>query len=141
MVSKNMPTAKVTSIIRTILFICMASLIAAIVLLCLVPPVSRDALTHHLAVPKLYMEHGGIHEIPSIPASYNPMNLDLLYLIPLYFGNDITPKFIHLSFALLTAWLIFWLSKGTAEQRICVPWGDLFPFCANNRKAFHHRIC
>jgi len=107
MVSKNMPTAKVTSIIRTILLICMASLIAAIVLLCLVPPVSKDALTHHLAVPKLYMEHGGIHEIPSIPASYNPMNLDLLYLIPLYFGNDIIPKFIHLSFALLTAWLIF----------------------------------
>jgi len=35
------------------------------------------------------------------------MNLDLLYLIPLFFGNDIIPKFIHFSFALIAAWLIF----------------------------------
>jgi hypothetical protein len=35
------------------------------------------------------------------------MNLDLLYMIPLYFGDDITPKLIHFIFALLTAWLIF----------------------------------
>ena len=34
------------------------------------------------------------------------MNLDLLYMIPLWFGNDIIPKFIHFSFALFTAWLI-----------------------------------
>ena len=39
--------------------------------------------------------------------SYYPMNLDLLYMIPLYFGNDIFPKFIHFAFALGTAWLIF----------------------------------
>jgi 4-amino-4-deoxy-L-arabinose transferase-like glycosyltransferase len=34
------------------------------------------------------------------------MNLDLLYMIPLYFGNDIIPKYIHFTFALLTAGLI-----------------------------------
>ena len=48
-----------------------------------------------------------MYEIPFMPFSYYPMNLDLLYLIPLYFGNDIMPKLIHFSFALLTAWLIF----------------------------------
>jgi 4-amino-4-deoxy-L-arabinose transferase-like glycosyltransferase len=46
-------------------------------------------------------------EIPFMPFSYYPMNLDLLYLIPLYFGNDILPKLIHFSFALLTAGLLF----------------------------------
>ena len=66
-----------------------------------VPPVSRDALTHHLAVPKLYLHYGGMVEIPAIVFSYYPMNLDLLYLLPLYFGNDILPKFIHFTFALL----------------------------------------
>ncbi len=85
----------------------LALLIVAIVILSWVPPVSRDALTHHLIVPKLYLQHGGIYEIPSIVFSYFPMNLDLLYMIPLYFGNDIAPKFIHFIFALLTAWLIF----------------------------------
>lgn len=82
-------------------------LVASIILLSCVPPVSKDALVHHLAVPKLYLRHGGIHEIPFMVFSYYPMNLDLLYLVPLYFGNDIIPKFIHFTFALLTAWLIF----------------------------------
>lgn len=82
-------------------------LVFSIVLLSLVPPVSKDELVHHLAVPKLYLKHGGMFEIPFMPFSYYPMNLDLLYLIPLYFGNDIVPKFIHFSFALLTAGLLF----------------------------------
>ena len=77
-------------------------LISAIVVLACVPPVSKDALVHHLAVPKLYLKHGGMYEIPFMRFSYYPMDLDLLYLIPLYFGNDILPKFIHFSFALLT---------------------------------------
>jgi hypothetical protein len=72
-----------------------------------VPPVSRDALTHHLAVPKIWIEKGLFKELSSIPFSYYPMNLDLLYLIPLYFGNDIIPKYIHFSFGLLTALLIY----------------------------------
>lgn len=71
-----------------------------------VPPVDRDALTHHLFVPKLWLEHGGIHEIPEIPFSYYPMNLDLLYTVPLALGNDIVPKYIHYLFALLTALLL-----------------------------------
>jgi len=83
------------------------SLMISIIILSSVPPVSRDALTHHLAVPKLYLNYGGIYEISAFKWSYYPMNLDLLYLIPLYFGNDIIPKFIHFSFALMTAWLIF----------------------------------
>ncbi len=83
------------------------ALFFAVLILSYVPPVSRDALTHHLAVPKLYLKHGGIYEIPDLKCSYYPMNLDLLYFIPLSFGNDIIPKFIHFTFALLTAWLIF----------------------------------
>jgi len=83
------------------------TLVVSIILLASVPPVSRDALTHHLFVPKLYIEHGGIYEIESIPFSYYPMNLDLLYMIPLYFGDDIIPKYIHFIFALLTALLIY----------------------------------
>ncbi len=87
--------------------ILLAAIIVSIIILSSVPPVSRDALVHHLNVPKLYIEHGAIYEIPSMPFSYYPMNLDLLYLIPLYLGNDIVPKLIHFCFALLTAWLIF----------------------------------
>jgi 4-amino-4-deoxy-L-arabinose transferase-like glycosyltransferase len=84
----------------------LSALVLAVLILASVPPVDRDGLTHHLAVPKLYLKQGGMVELPSVSFSYYPMNLDLLYLIPLYFGNDIVPKYIHFAFALLTAWLI-----------------------------------
>ncbi len=93
-------------------------IIISVIILSWVPPVSRDALTHHLVVPKLYLQHGGITEIPSVLFSYYPMNLDLLYLVPLYFGNDIVPKLIHFSFALLTAWLIY----GYLKKRLGTVW-------------------
>lgn len=89
------------------LVILLTTYVIGIALMASVPPVSRDALIHHLAVPKLYLQHGGMIELPDIPFSYYPMNLDLLYLIPLMFGNDIIPKYIHMLFGLLTAWLIF----------------------------------
>lgn len=81
--------------------------ILSVLVLSWVPPVSKDELVHHLAVPKLYLKHGAMYEMTWNPFSYYPMNLDLLYLVPLYFGNDILPKFIHFTFALLTAWLLF----------------------------------
>jgi len=83
------------------------ALVISTIVLGSVPPVDRDALTHHLFVPKLWLQHGGIYEIPEIPFSYYPMNLDLLYTIPLYFGNDIIPKYIHYLFALLTGLLLY----------------------------------
>ena len=83
------------------------SIVISIGILGYVPPVDRDSLTHHLYVPKLYLKHGGIYEIPAVEFSYFPMNLDLLYTVALYFGSDFLPKYLHFAFALLTAWLIF----------------------------------
>lgn len=85
----------------------LGSIVGSMLILCAVPPVSRDAMTHHLAVPKLYLQWGGIREIPDLIFSYYPMNLDFLYLIFLAFGNDILPKYIHLAFGLVTAGLIY----------------------------------
>ena len=93
-----------------------AALFISIIVLSLVPPISRDALVHHLAVPKLYLQHGGIYEIPSMEFSYYPMNLDLLYVIPLYFGVDIAAKFIHFSFGLLTAIIIYLYLKNRINK-------------------------
>ena len=81
--------------------------ILCILVLSSVPPISRDALVHHLTIPKMYLLHGGIYEIPSMFFSYFPMNLDLLYLVPIYFKFDIAAKYIHFSFALMTAWLLY----------------------------------
>jgi 4-amino-4-deoxy-L-arabinose transferase-like glycosyltransferase len=98
---------RIQRVIRHLVMISISVLTISILVLSSVPPVNRDELTHHLAIPKLYLEHGGIYEIPSIKFSYYPMNMELLYLIPLFFGNDIIPKYIHFSFALFTAVLIY----------------------------------
>jgi hypothetical protein len=83
------------------------AIILAVSLLAAVPPVSRDALTHHLAVPKIYIDHGRMVELPDIIPSYFPMNLDLLFLVPLIWGNDILPKYIHMAFGFLTAFFLY----------------------------------
>jgi hypothetical protein len=100
-----------------LLIFSLLSLGAVIFIMASVPPFIRDELTHHLAVPKLYIKHGGICELPNIKFSYYPMNIDLLYLIPLYFNNDIAPKYIHFLFALLTAVFIYhYLRKQTSRE-------------------------
>ena len=86
-------------------------LAASVLTLSSVPPVSRDALTHHLALPKLYLANGSVFELPDRVFSYYPMNLDLMYLLPLYLGNDIIAKYMHFFFALMTAFLVFHFLK------------------------------
>ena len=81
------------------------------IILNLTPPISRDALIHHLAVPKLWIKHGGVYEIPWANYAYYPMNIDLLYALCLYFNNDIAPKFIHLAFGLGTGLIIYFYLK------------------------------
>lgn len=96
-----------TKILKGILITGLSLLVSTLFLINLTPPIGRDALTHHLTVPKLYLQHGGIYEIKELIFSYYPMNLDLLYMIPLWFKQDIIPKHIHFFFALGTTWLIF----------------------------------
>lgn len=97
-------------------------LILTITVLCMlaaVPPVNRDALTHHLLVPKLYLAHGGVYEIPEILFSYYPMTLDYLYMAAMYVTNDIVPTYVHMAFGLLTSLLIFTYLR----RRYAASWG------------------
>jgi len=75
--------------------------------LALMPPSIRDEIIQHLAVPKLYLERGHIFQIPFMGFSYLPQNIDLLYIIPLAFGSDVTARLMHLLFAVLTGLVIY----------------------------------
>jgi hypothetical protein len=77
------------------------------VILCLMPPTARDELTHHLAIPRLYVRAGRIIEVPMAPYSYYPMLLDMLYTPWLYWGHDWVPKLVHGLFAFLTGLLLY----------------------------------
>jgi len=108
-------------VITILLCIAVSGFLITEILLNLTPPISRDALIHHLAIPKLWLLHGGFYEIPWADFSYFPMNIDLLYLIPLYFKNDIVPKFIHLAFGFGTGLLIYSYVKKSIQQELGAP--------------------
>ena len=110
-----------TKIVTSLLYIMILGFLIAEILLNLIPPISRDALIHHLAIPKLWLLHGGFYETPWADFSYYPMNIDLLYLVPLYFKNDIVPKFIHLVFGIGTGLLVYYYLR----NRFSGNWGLL----------------
>ncbi|MBW2623351.1 MAG: glycosyltransferase family 39 protein, partial [Deltaproteobacteria bacterium] len=83
------------------------AVIAFVLLIDLLPPMGRDSLIHHLAIPKLWLQAGAMVEIPWSRFSYYPMNLELLYLIPLALDADWAARLIHHAFGLLSGWLIF----------------------------------
>ena len=101
----------------------------------LTPPISRDALIHHLAIPKLWFKHGGFYEIPWADYSYYPMYINLLYLVCLYFKNDIAPKFIHLAFGFGTGWLIFIYLKKKFDRNWGLPGHGYFYHHTDSRLA------
>ncbi len=100
-------SVKTELIVKAVTLFIIALFILLEILLAFTPPVARDVLIHHLAIPKLWLVHGGFYETPWAGFSYYPMNLSLLYLVPLYFGNDIIPNFIHLGFGVGTALLLY----------------------------------
>jgi hypothetical protein len=108
-------TAKVFLYATLVVFFCTE------IILNFTPPISRDALIHHLAVPKLWLKHGGFYEIPWAEYSYYPMNFNLIYLICLYFKNASATKFIHLGFGIGTGWLIYVYLKQKFDRN----WGLL----------------
>ena len=83
--------------------------------LALIPPTARDALIYHLAYPKLWIKHGFI-ELPFAFYSYYPMNTELIYLLPLYFGRDTLTALIHMAFGLMTAGLIYYYLKSKIDS-------------------------
>jgi len=75
------------------------------------PPVSRDALIHHLAIPKLYMKHHGIVDIPFSLPSYYPPFMEMLYTGALILSSDILAKILHFLFYLGSLLFTFVLGR------------------------------
>jgi 4-amino-4-deoxy-L-arabinose transferase-like glycosyltransferase len=96
-----------TNWIGRLLWAAIAVFLVAEIALGFLPPTSRDELTHHLAIPKLYARAGRIVQVPFAPYAYYPMLLDMLYTPWIYWGYDSVPKLIHGLFAYLTGLLIY----------------------------------
>ncbi|MBP7653798.1 glycosyltransferase family 39 protein [Candidatus Dependentiae bacterium] len=71
------------------------------------PEIFYDALVYHLAVPKLYLMHHKIFEIPYIAHSNFPSTQQMLYLVTLIQGDETAAKLLHFSMGILTVILLY----------------------------------
>ncbi|TET34719.1 MAG: hypothetical protein E3J72_13565 [Planctomycetota bacterium] len=82
----------------------------------LAPAFSVDALVYHLAVPKAYLAHGGILELPWNIYAYFPMNTEMFFLAAMSLGGEIAAKFVHLAFGLAAAAGIYGYARRFVSQ-------------------------
>ena len=79
------------------------------IILSLTPPIARDALIHHLAIPKLWLLNGGFYEIKWADFSYYPMRTSTAFTLSRFISiTNIIPNFIHMGFGIGTAWLVYY---------------------------------
>jgi len=89
------------------LFALIGFVVVVEIFLGILPPTARDALIHHLAIPKLYLRQGQILNLPFAEQAYNPMLVDMLFMLPVAFSIDVLANQIHLLFAVLTASILY----------------------------------
>ena len=80
--------------------------IVMILVECVPPITARDALVHHLAVPKWWVEDGLIHQITWHEWSYYPMLLQLAYTALIQLEFEAFAPVYHFSYLLLCCSLI-----------------------------------
>lgn len=80
-----------------------AIFVAIVAVQSLPPPIARDALVHHLAVPNWWLKAGLIDQIPWHDWSYYPMLLNLAYTLFLKFNAEWLIPFYHGSYLFLCA--------------------------------------
>lgn len=62
----------------------------------LTPPVSTDALAYHLALPKWYIQAGGIFALPDFALAAFPPQMQMLYAWILLLGQPVATQLLHL---------------------------------------------
>ncbi len=91
--------------------------------LALAPAFATDALVYHLAVPKAFLEAGGIINLPNNVFSFYPQHMEMLYLFALALGTDHLAQLTGLGivFLLLIALHQYYRQKGSATYALLVP--------------------
>jgi hypothetical protein len=81
-------------------------------LLALAPPTSWDGLFYHLTGPALYIDKAAITPLDvNIPHLAFPSLMETLFGLALLLRSDVATKLLHLAYGLLTAALVYRLSR------------------------------
>ena len=90
-------------------------------LLVLTPAVGKDALTYHLAVPKLFLKHHGIYFVPGNIFAHYPLNSEMLYVVGLAVRGDVLAKGIHFVMALSILLGMWQFARNHISEIVFVP--------------------
>jgi 4-amino-4-deoxy-L-arabinose transferase-like glycosyltransferase len=74
---------------------------------CFAPPLNYDSLAYHLAIPKLFIDAGGIRHIPGNVYSNFPMNMEFLFMLGMLIRDDILARLLHFAAGVLSALAIY----------------------------------
>lgn len=92
-----------------------AVMLAPVLLLAATPTVSQDADVYHLALPRLYLEHGGFRPVEMNVYSNWPLGAELLFLPALAVGGPSLAKLVHAGFGLLVLRAL-WVGVGAGTR-------------------------
>ena len=75
------------------------------------PASATDALTHHLAVPKAFLQAGGLINLPNNIYSFFPQQIEMLYLFALALGTDSLAQLTGLGVVFLLLFALWHYSR------------------------------
>ena len=82
------------------------------------PITDWDSQAAYLEVPRLYIEAGGMHEIPEIVHSYGTMNFELINAVFMAIGSDIAPQLLQWFMAVVTGCVLVFLGSIICNKEV-----------------------
>ncbi|MZG30781.1 MAG: hypothetical protein F3741_08250 [Nitrospinae bacterium] len=109
--------------LKTFIQIILGIIIFFLLSLAMAPAFSTDALVYHLAVPKAYLEAGGVTNLPNNIYSFFPQQMEMLYLFALALGTEQLAQLTGLGIALLLLIALhqYYRQTGSANYALLAP--------------------
>jgi hypothetical protein len=101
-----------------LLLVIVSSFFYSFIAYAMVPPMSWDEISYHLAIPKIYVQHHRIIYIPYIAYSNMPFTMEMLYTLALLLGSDILPHLLTLTTSLLTGGALVLFSRKYLHRQV-----------------------
>jgi len=98
--------------------VAVALLILPTLLAPLAPPMAWDELAYHLPHAREWARTGRLVVSDWLRYPWFPYNFDLLFAVPLLWGDDVLPHLVHAATGWLTAWLIHLLAVRHLRDRV-----------------------
>lgn len=97
-----------------------AVVLLALFVRALSPAIGWDDGVYHLALPKLYLAHGGFRPVAFNVFSHWPHGIELLYALAMMVQDYVLAKLVHLLFLVLVLISVFRISRTLAPRSVAL---------------------